>query len=274
MIKTLILLLYTCFLLLSLSSKAQCVNTEHVFQGGELLKYEVAYNWGFIWVDAGEVSFKTEWKNSGYNPSYYFESYGTSYRFYDLLFKVRDRFQSEVEAKSFRPKWFIRNTSEGGYEVNNRYDFDFENQILYSKTANSEKQLSEDTLSLTGCTYDVLSAIYYARNINFTNYSIGDTIPIKFIIDGEFYELYIRYIGRENKKNRNGKTYDCIKFSALLVEGTIFKGGEDLIVWVTADNNKIPIMAEARILIGSIKAYLTSYENLKYSIIEVSEKNK
>jgi hypothetical protein len=49
----------------------------------------------------------------------------------------------------------------------------------------------------------------------------------------------------------------------MLVEGTIFKGGEDLMVWVTNDENKVPVMVEAKILIGSVKAYLTGYENLK-----------
>ena len=61
--------------------------------------------------------------------------------------------------------------------------------------------------------------------------------------------------------------------SALLVEGTIFTGGEDLVVWVTDDQNKIPIMAEAKILIGSVKAYLMGYEGLKYKMeAEVQDK--
>ena len=66
----------------------------------------------------------------------------------------------------------------------------------------------------------------------------------------------------KNKKNRSGKEYLCYKFSALLVEGTIFSGGEDMVVWITADANRVPVMVEAKILIGSIKAYLTGYDKM------------
>jgi len=43
------------------------------------------------------------------------------------------------------------------------------------------------------------------------------------------------------------------------VEGTIFRGGEDMLVWVSTDNRKIPIVVEAKILVGSVKAYLADY---------------
>lgn len=240
------------------------------FGAGERLTYEVAYNWGMIWVDAGEVIFKTDTIWEGNQHVYFFDSYGESYKFYDWFYKVRDRFQSVVASDNFQPVWFTRNTREGGYVVNNRYDYFWDQNIVISQTENSEKELSVDTLDLRPCTFDVLSAIYYARSFDFEILELGQKVPIHFVIDGEFHELYIRYLGREIKKNRDGKSYDCIKFSAMLVEGTIFKGGEDMVVWVTADENKVPIMVEAKILIGSVKAYLKGYENL-LSPIKVTE---
>ena len=42
----------------------------------------------------------------------------------------------------------------------------------------------------------------------------------------------------------------------MLVKGTIFKGGEDLLVWVTDDNKRVPVLVEAKILVGSVKAIL------------------
>jgi len=240
---------------------AQCVASKLAFKHGEKIHYEVSYNWGVVWVDAGEVWFNTDTLTKDGSTYYFIDSYGQSYKFYNWFYKVNDSFQSEVRVENFLPKWFVRKTSEGGYEVNNRYDYNWDSNTLISATSNSKKPLSIDTLDLLPCSYDVLSAIYYARNLDFEKLTPGEKVPIRFIIDGEFYELFIRYLGKEPKKNRDGKVYDCIKFSALLVEGTIFKGGEDLIVWVTADENKIPIMVEAKILIGSVKAYLTGYEN-------------
>jgi hypothetical protein len=70
-------------------------------------------------------------------------------------------------------------------------------------------------------------------------------------------------MGRETIKTHQGKKYRCIKCSALLVQGTIFKGGEDMTLWVTDDENKIPVLVEAKILIGSVKAYLNTEEGLR-----------
>lgn len=240
---------------------SQCVKNAYPFQAGEHITYEVAYNWGVVWVDAGKVYFKTDTVREDGHLAFYFDSYGESYKFYDWFYKVRDRFQGTVVCNTFQPVWFARDTYEGGYSVNNRYDFRWDAGKVVSHTSNSREALSIDTLAIKPCTLDVLSAVYYARTLDFKSLKVNDKIPISCIIDGEFYDLYIRYLGREMKRNRDGKAYDCIKFSAMLVEGTIFAGGEDMVVWVTADENKIPIMVEAKILIGSVKAYLTGYEN-------------
>ncbi|MFU8842405.1 MAG: DUF3108 domain-containing protein [Bacteroidales bacterium] len=251
-------------LLLAPGVGAQCdIDSPTSFLPGEFVRYEVAYNWGYLWVNAGEVYFRADTLTFQQVPCWTFESYGTSYKFYDWLFKVRDHFQSKVTMDSFQPIWFQQNTYEGGYTVNNRFDFDPLRGQVIAAVQNSNKPLTIDTLNLPPCTFDVLSAIYHTRNLRFDRLNKGEKVPVKVIIDNEFFDLYIRYLGKEPVKTRDGKIYDCIKFSALLVDGTIFKGGEDLFVWITDDENKIPVMAEAKILIGSVKAYLIEYRNLK-----------
>jgi hypothetical protein len=92
---------------------------------------------------------------------------------------------------------------------------------------------------------------------------VNEKIPVNTISESKEYILYLRYKGKEIIKNKDNKSYRCIKFSALLAEGTIFKGGEDMFIWVTDDANRIPIMVEAKILIGSVKAYLVKGEGLR-----------
>lgn len=246
-------------------------NTKCIFPPGETVYYEVAYNWGLIWVNAGEVYFKVDTLSHHGNKAYFFDSFGKSYSFYDWIFKVRDRYQSVATCDELSPVWFKRDTYEGGFEVNNRYDFIYNPTRVVSTIKHSDRPETTDTLDLSEKTYDVLTAIYHARTIRFDTLNVGEKVPIQFIIDGELFELFIRYQSKERKENRDGKKYDCIKFSALLVEGTIFEGGEDLVVWVTDDENKIPIMAEAKILVGSIKAYLTGFENLRSDISVTDE---
>ncbi|HYJ64419.1 MAG TPA: DUF3108 domain-containing protein, partial [Parafilimonas sp.] len=115
------------------------------------------------------------------------------------------------------------------------------------------------------CIQDVLSSIYYARNIDFSKYKVDDKIPFTMFLDNEVYNLYIRYLGKETVKTRYGK-FRAIKFKPLLVKGTIFEGGEKMNVWVSDDPNHIPLRIESPIAVGSIKVDMMQYRNLRYPL--------
>lgn len=254
-------------LLISLSVKSQQIVEQFpVFKSGEKITYSAVYNWGFIWINAGIVEFNVNDTIFNGKEVYHFNSYGSSVSSYDWLFKVRDHFQSYVTKDNLAPLFFSRKTYEGGYSVNNQFLFDYNDSLIYSQTENSDKPYAEDTLKMTKNIYDVISGVYQIRNLDFEKYEINDTIPVRMIIDNEIFDLYVRYLGKEILKTHDKRKFRTIKFSALLIKGTIFKGGEDLYVWVTDDLNRIPVLVEAKILIGSVKATLTGTENLKFPL--------
>lgn len=234
----------------------------HAFKAGERVSYRAIYNWGFIWINAGDVVFNI--KDTIYNgvDSYYFKSNGESLKQYDWFFKVRDRFESIVTKDSLKPFWFLRDNYEGGNIVYNRYDYDYKACKLRISSYTSNRPAKLEALPLKPNTYDVLSAIYFCRNINFEKLSIDQKIPLTMAIDNEIFNLYIRYLGKETITLHGGNTYSTFKFSVMLVKGTIFKGGEDLLVWVTEDRYHIPVLIDAKILIGSVKAVLVGVEGL------------
>ena len=103
--------------------------------------------------------------------------------------------------------------------------------------------------------------MYYARNIDFNKYKVGDKIPFNMFLDNEVYNMYLRYMGKETIKTRYGK-FRTIKFKPLLVKGTLFEGGEKMTVYVSDDANKVPLRIESPLLVGSVKVDLMSYQNL------------
>jgi len=122
-----------------------------------------------------------------------------------------------------------------------------------------------DTVNISTCSFDVLTAVYVARNLDFTSYVINEPIPFSILIGNKLFDLKPRYLGMETISTREGATYDCIKFSVELVEGFIFKPGDEMYVWVTNDANRIPVLVEAQIRIGSVKAMLKSAKGLRNS---------
>ena len=238
---------------------AQESSTIYPFGVGEYVKYDAYYNWKFIWLSAGTAEFHVADTLFEGIPSFHFKSGGRSHSNYDWFFKVRERFESIAQKVDLAPLWFVRDSYEGGYKAFNRYSYRYADSALIVDSYTSERPYRQKKLKIEKRTYDVLSAIYYCRTIDFGKLTKGECVPLAMAIDDGIYDLFIRYLGTEKIKHRNGQLVDTYKFSVMLVEGTIFRGGEDMLVWVSTDNRKIPIVVEAKILVGSVKAYLADY---------------
>ena len=250
----------------SYSITAQCDPGEIPFKSGERLDYDAYYNLRKIWVPAGKVRFEVGDSTVNGKKYFHLDGKGKSLKTYDNFFKVRDHYSSVVDKKSLQPISFLRDIHEGGYSL--YYDYKFDNKkkeatVIASKTDTTKKT----TFEFPKCTFDVISAVYYARTLSFDNLQVGDTIPLQLMMDRQVYSsVYVRYMGKEIAKDQNGVSYRCIKFRPFLVEGSIFEEGEFMNVYVTDDKNHLPILVEAEILVGSVKAYLSSYKNVKYPI--------
>ncbi len=262
------LLFQLVLLIFSFSSSAQknsCEIINDVFKGGEKISYEIYYNWGVLWVGAGEAKFSTELIVQNRKTYYKFLGEGYTYPKYDWFYKVRDRFESIADTGSLKPLRFVRDTKEGGMINYSDNIFNFSTKKAYSFTRHKKQIIKPDSVNITSCTFDVLTMIYYARNIEFENYKPNDKIPISLFLDNAVYPLYIEYLGKEKIQTDLGE-FKCIKFHPMLVEGTIFKAGDDMTVWVTDDKNKIPVYVETPIIVGTIKAKLKSYSGLRNSM--------
>lgn len=233
------------------------------FQSGEKLTYRGYYNWGFIWVAAGEVKLEVTGENYSDKPVYKLEAQGKTLKAFDWFFKLRDTISCYVDTTSLKPFYFDRKTNESNYIARHQYWFDYEKNCVYSKIKKKQKPTNLDTLENKHISSDIVSVAYYARNLDFSKYKKKEKIPLRMLIDNEIHNLYIRYKGIEDVKLKSGEVYECLKFSPMLVEGHLFKGGEDMTIWVSNDRNRVPIMVEAKVLIGSVKGLLDSYEGLR-----------
>lgn len=216
-------------------------------RNGEKLKYKVYYTLAGIYVAAGEATFSNTLETYDQKKVFHVTGEGHTYKSYDWFYKVRDVYESYIDTLTMLPLKFVRNVAEGNNRIYNNVVFNHQKNVAVS---------SKTTLKTPYCIQDVLSAIYYARNIDFSGYKVNDIIPFSMYLDDQVYSLYIRYLGREKLKTRDGKVYNTIKFRPKLIEGTLFRGGEEMLVYVTDDKNKIPVYIETPIVVGKVKVYL------------------
>ena len=254
---------------------SQCISGIDGFQSGEKLSYDAYYNWGFIWIKVGEAIFEVRDSVRNDHQLLHFRGYGGSYPNYDWIFKVREDFNVTWDPATLKALDFKRTSTEGKFQLQNKYWYDFELLKLYTDVVSTERSPTLDTLDINECSMDVLTAIYFARTLDYSKYIPDEKIPVSVIIDNEVFDLYFRYVGREVLELKSGRSFNTIVFKPYLVKGTIFDGGEDMTVWVTDDQNKIPVMVQANILVGSVKAVIRDVRGNKHTIeAEVFERSE
>ena len=226
------------------------------FLPNEVLTLNVYYSVIGLYVNAGTATFTTTLEKLNNKTVYHAVGEGHTNSRYDWIFKVRDKYESYFDTASLQPLKFIRNVDEGGYKKLENITFNHQENTVTS---------TKGVYKVPNCIQDVLSAVYYARNINFNKYKPEDKIPFNMFLDNHVYNLYLRYLGKEVVKTRYGM-FNAVKFKPLLVKGTIFEGGEKMTVWISDDSNHIPLRIESPIVIGSIKVDMMQHRNLRYPL--------
>ena len=223
------------------------------YKDGEKLMFKVYYNLNFVWINAGNAYFNTETEDINGRKTFHITGDGKTSKSYEWVYKVKDKYETYIDKETMLPVRFVRNVDEGGFRIKQDVAFDHK-----KGTATSDKKV----YNIPKCTQDVLSAIFFARNIDYNKYKPGDKIPFNMFLDDKVYNLYIKYLGKEEIKTKMG-TFNAIKIVPLLIEGTIFNGGEKMTVWVSDDANHIPLRVDSPILVGSIKVDLVDFFGLR-----------
>jgi Protein of unknown function (DUF3108) len=236
------------------------------FQAGEEARYRISYNWFLLWTEVGEVWFSVNESRVKDMPCLHLLAVGTTYKSWDWFFKVRDRYESWVYPESLKPIAFNRDVYEGGWTIRHQYVFNHAKGIAYTQTQSNDKPVLKDTIPIPDCTFDLVSILYYVRNLDFSRCKINDTIPLTLLLDNEIYRIFFRYLGTEKRKIRKMGEIDCMKFSAMLIQGSVFNGGEKMFVWVTNDKNRIPVYIESPIVVGSVQGTLIDIKGNRYPL--------
>jgi hypothetical protein len=249
------ILLIVTFLVLSNSSFAQ---TESAFDKGEWFKFKMSYSG---WMKAGEATLKVNEDVLDGKPVFHVVGKGKTTGAISWFFKVKDRYESYFDKEKLIPYRFIRDIDEGGHTKNIEINFDQKNQKahVYNIKHNSKKII--DTKPNV---QDMVSTFYYLRNnLDVDKLKVDDEIRTDMFFDGENYGFKIKYLGKETLRTEFGKV-ECLVFRPYVMAGRVFKEEESLTLWVSADQNRIPIRMKADLAIGSLRADLEAFKGLKH----------
>ncbi|MFN5596739.1 MAG: DUF3108 domain-containing protein, partial [Bacteroidota bacterium] len=144
------------------------------YQPGETLKYRIHYGA----INAGVVSMNVSPTTSNINgkTTYNLRVEGETVKSFDWAYKVRDKFESWVDQESQAPLRYAKTVRENNYFHQDVAIYDHDNRKLRNK---------QGELTIPQYTQDIASAIYYLRNLDYTNATIGKQFPVDVYIDNK-----------------------------------------------------------------------------------------
>lgn len=228
-------------------------STGHVaYDAGERLVYSMRY----AFMKGGEAHFSVVNANLDGRQVKHVTCHGRTTGFADVIFKVRDTYESYIDPATQMPIKAIRNIREGRYTY---YD-----EILYNRDSSQVNTLRKGIRPIPENALDIVSAFYHARNNSFNNALVaGDTILYVTYFDDEVWHLRIKYQGKEFVKTDFGNI-ECYRFCPITEVGRAFETEDDMQVWISTDSNRIPIKIKFDMKVGSFVCELSQFSGLKH----------
>jgi hypothetical protein len=233
-----------------------CIVQNSSFLGGEYAAYKIYYTLAGVFFEAGTVNFTCKSEQLGTKPVFHITAVGKTIPFYDHLYKVRDRYETYIDTGSLLSYQFSRSILEANVKKYENVRFNREIQTAITDSG---------VYKVPSCVLDVLGAVYYVRNLSVENLNPGDKVDFQLFLENHLYKSYVRYMGKEIINTKYGK-FHAIKIKPLLIKGSMFETGEKMTVWVSDDANHIPLRIQASIRIGSVKADLMEFNNLRWPL--------
>ena len=230
---------------------------KEAFKAGEWLEFRIHY--GVF--NASRVTLELQADTLDRVPFFHATGYGRTTGLARLFFKVEDHYQSYFGQKDGLPRWFIRDINEGGYTKDLEIRFNHNTKTAF---VNDKKNNRKGDFTIKDNVQDLISAFYYLRNYYDTSHlTKGEEVLINMFFDEENYPFKLRFLGREKIETKFGRI-KTLKFRPFVQSGRVFNEQESVTLWISDDDNKVPIKVRANLRIGSIECDLENFKNLRH----------
>jgi hypothetical protein len=235
------------------------------FQNGEELSYDIHYKYGLVMLKAGVGRYSIEEIAYEEQPAYKSALYFKTSFFFDKIFKIRDTLNSYASIPTLVPIYHNRNINEGNTHFKEDLFFlkhSISRSEVRSKQERNTKLRFDTVLNVNNLGYDILSIFMFIRTLDYSKIKPGDSFQITIFMGKKTINVIIRYKGQAIIGKRKAK-YKTLNLNVDITDKVFSESKNSMEIWLSDDENKIPLKIKAKLKIGSAEANLSSYKNLK-----------
>ncbi len=244
---------------LSLSINAQ----NNAIASGEKLTYTAAYNMSGILTDLAEVTMETSSVKTSKATLLRLKCKAVTYSKWDHFFKIRDLYESYVNPKTLTPYLYKRDINEGSYYKYMKYTFSHKTKTVKSHLKKKNNYEEKKNIVINSGTKDIVTTLYKVRLFDYKNMSVGTSKSFTIIFDRKEFKGQITYLGKETIQTAIGEK-TCYKLAIGSSQTQVLKGKNSNFLWLTADENKIPVYGKFKIPVGNGELKIKSATGLKH----------
>jgi Protein of unknown function (DUF3108) len=224
-------------------------------KAGERLVFSGAYNMSGILTPLAQITMTTSNMATAKGNYLHLSCEAATYARWDSFFKIRDTYESYVNPTTLMPSLYKRNINEGGFKKTEKYIF--KGTSVTSTSKRNTKPETTKTFSVGESTQDIVAAIYKMRTIDFASMKVGQSKSMVIVFDEVQLPVVVKYMGTETVAAGNLGSKSCYKI-AIAAKTDALKGTDKNLMWLTADENKVPVSIKFSIKVGVGQLSLTS----------------
>jgi hypothetical protein len=213
---------------------------------------EMEYTLRFGFIKGGKASFVAEYEKLNRVKTIHYHVRGRTTGFVDKIYEVNDVFKTWVDTATFLPIQSERIVKEQNYR--------FYDKVTYNQLTDSVFSLKAGAKKVPDNTNDLISVFFYLRQNKYLDELLsGKKVEIPVFHGSKLFIIRLKYSGIETIDTKIGKK-QCYVIIPEVPEGKLFIASDALKIYITKDENLLPIYAEFELVVGALKCELDSYK--------------
>ena len=245
------------------------ISSAQLFQEGEYLYYRAAYRAKLIPnTEVGEVTVSTKLDSLDGRGVYRVIGNGRTLPFFRWFFDMNDTYNIWVDRESKKTLRFESDLKEDSYTFRSHYTYDWDAMTVDTWAQKRQETPRSKRMNLTPESKDAVSLYFSLRSVDLNSFQQGRELNLDMVLEDTIRQLKYRFIERDTIKIPRTGRFATMKFACTIgtSEEFSFTDGTEFFIWITEDENKIPVMISSPVRVGEVRVYLRNYSGLKFPL--------